>query len=644
MNDVQTLVNPRTIAAAAERIAGDVQVERRLKVVVDAGNGIAGGIAPQVLEQIGCEVVPLYCEVDGNFPNHHPDPSDPHNLSDLIVSVKRLQADLGLAFDGDGDRLGVVTANGEIIFPDRLLMLFAIDVLNRNPGAAIIYDVKCTGHLQDLILRHGGSPLMWKTGHSLIKAKMREIGAPIAGEMSGHIFFGERWYGFDDATYTAARLLEILSRSKNPSAVLDALPTSHSTPELNVACAEGEPKRVVQQLLETAKFPGAREVVTIDMHIAFMKPAVGDMVDVSGSTTVFNGQRELERSSFVVTMAGATLPAPLVVLPAEVATGGMRAEALEGMIAEIFDEEYVAVAMASPARASTRAGSASPMPACQGLVEVLKPHAGRTRRFSLCYARQQGAPSRAVRAVKKAVPGMTVITDVALDPYTSHGHDGLLKDGVILNDETLEALITQSLVQADAGCDIIAPSDMMDGRIGAIRQALEAAGLIHTRIMAYSAKYASAFYGPFRDAVGSAANLGKSNKKVYQMDPGNSDEALREVALDIAEGADMVMVKPGMPYLDIVRRVKDEFHLPTFAYQVSGEYAMIKAAAQNGWLATTPAQSRHAQSAGDFQSLHRRDGQCGRQHDPRDSPGLWQRRPDSGQSRQNRSCVERPTT
>jgi len=190
-----------------------------------------------------------------------------------------------------------------------------------------------------------------------------------------------------------------------------------------------------------------------------------------------------------------------------------------------------------------------------------------------------------VRALKKEFPDLGVMTDVALDPFTSHGQDGLLDEtGYILNDETVEVLVRQALTQAQAGVDIVAPSDMMDGRIGAIRASLEAAGLIHTRIMAYSAKYASAFYGPFRDAVGSAGNLGKSNKKVYQMDPGNSDEALREVAMDIAEGADMVMVKPGMPYLDIVRRVKDEFRVPTFAYQVSGEYAMLKAAAQNGWL------------------------------------------------------------
>ena len=196
-----------------------------------------------------------------------------------------------------------------------------------------------------------------------------------------------------------------------------------------------------------------------------------------------------------------------------------------------------------------------------------------------------GLIPRVVGALKKQFPQLGVMTDVALDPFTSHGQDGLLdQNGYILNDETVEVLVRQALAQAEAGVDIVAPSDMMDGRIGAIRAALESAGAIHTRIMAYSAKYASAFYGPFRDAVGSAANLGKSNKKVYQMDPGNSDEALREVAMDIAEGADMVMVKPGMPYLDIVRRVKDEFRVPTFAYQVSGEYAMLKAAAQNGWL------------------------------------------------------------
>ncbi|NRR32959.1 porphobilinogen synthase [Oxalobacteraceae bacterium] len=196
-----------------------------------------------------------------------------------------------------------------------------------------------------------------------------------------------------------------------------------------------------------------------------------------------------------------------------------------------------------------------------------------------------GLVPRAVRALKQHFPELGVLTDVALDPFTSHGQDGLIdENGYVLNDVTTAMLIRQALTQAEAGVDVVAPSDMMDGRIGAIRAALEEAGFIHTRIMAYSAKYASAFYGPFRDAVGSAKNLGKSDKNTYQMDPANSDEALREVGLDLAEGADMVMVKPGMPYLDIVRRVKDEFKVPTFAYQVSGEYAMIKAAAQNGWL------------------------------------------------------------
>ena len=197
----------------------------------------------------------------------------------------------------------------------------------------------------------------------------------------------------------------------------------------------------------------------------------------------------------------------------------------------------------------------------------------------------EGLVPHVVRELKRRFPELGVMTDVALDPFTNHGQDGLPdKNGYILNDETLEVLVQQALTQAEAGVDIVAPSDMMDGRIGAIRQALESQSLVHTRIMAYSAKYASAFYGPFRDAVGSSSNLGKADKKVYQMDPGNSDEALREVAMDIAEGADMVMVKPGMPYLDVVRRVKEEFQVPTFAYQVSGEYAMLKAAGLNGWL------------------------------------------------------------
>ena len=247
-----------------QRIAGDVQLERRLKIVVDAGNGVAGGIAPQVLEAIGCEVVPLYCDVDGEFPNHHPDPSEPANLRDLITSVKKLEADVGIAFDGDGDRLGVVTREGEIIYPDRVLMLFAQDVLMRNPGASIIYDVKCTGHLTSHILRHGGSPIMWKTGHSLIKAKMRETEAELAGEMSGHFFFRERWFGFDDGIYAAARLLEILAADeRTPGEIFAELPKGVSTPELKVPMREGENYAFIERFRDRARFEGAK-VATID--------------------------------------------------------------------------------------------------------------------------------------------------------------------------------------------------------------------------------------------------------------------------------------------------------------------------------------------------------------------------------------------
>ena len=248
----------------AHRITSDCKLARRMKIVVDCGNGIPGASAPGILRDLGCDVVELYSEVDGNFPNHHPDPSKPENLAELIRVVRETGAELGLAFDGDGDRLGLVTAGGEIIYPDRQLILFARDILSRVKGGTIIFDVKCSQRLAPDIREHGGVPMMWKTGHSLVKAKMREIGAPLAGEMSGHIFFGERWYGFDDATYTAARLLEIVSASADPSAVLDALPTSFSTPELNVGCAEGEPAEVVARLRAEARFPGAREVVTID--------------------------------------------------------------------------------------------------------------------------------------------------------------------------------------------------------------------------------------------------------------------------------------------------------------------------------------------------------------------------------------------
>ncbi|TBR12989.1 MAG: phosphomannomutase/phosphoglucomutase, partial [Lysobacter sp.] len=247
-----------------QRIASDIQIDRALKVVVDAGNGVAGDLGPRVLEAIGAQVIPLFCDIDGTFPNHHPDPSEEKNLGDLMQMVQRLDADFGIAFDGDGDRLGVVTRNGENIFPDRLLMLFAADVLERNPGAVILFDVKCTGRLPGHILRHGGSPLMWKTGHSLIKAKMRETDAELAGEMSGHFFFKERWYGFDDGIYAAARLLEILAASpRTPTETLNALPNGISTAEIKVAAPGGDPHAFVERFCENAKFEGAR-LSTID--------------------------------------------------------------------------------------------------------------------------------------------------------------------------------------------------------------------------------------------------------------------------------------------------------------------------------------------------------------------------------------------
>ena len=254
------------VAAYVDKIVSDVKLARPLKIVMDCGNGVAGAVAPELFKRLGCEIVPLYCEVDGNFPNHHPDPSKPENLADVVQALKDTGADLGIAFDGDGDRLGVVTKDGEIIYPDRQLMLFAADVLARVPGGTIIYDVKCTRLLAPWIKQHGGTPLMWNTGHALVKAKLKETGAPLAGEMSGHIFFKERWYGFDDGTYAGCRLLEILSRSSDPSSVLNALPTSFSTPELNVACAEGEPHRLTAELqaLAAGTFAAPAAINTID--------------------------------------------------------------------------------------------------------------------------------------------------------------------------------------------------------------------------------------------------------------------------------------------------------------------------------------------------------------------------------------------
>ena len=250
--------------AYVERIAGDVKLARPMRIAVDCGNGVAGMIAPRLFRRLGCEVEELFCDVDGSFPNHHPDPSRPENLADLIRTLRAGNAEIGLAFDGDGDRLGVVTKDGEIIFPDRQLMLFAADVLSRNPGAQIIYDVKSTRLLAPWIERHGGRPLIWKTGHSLIKAKLRETGAPLAGEMSGHTFFQERWYGFDDAMYAGARLLEILSRSADAGAALKQLPNAPSTPELNWKLAEGEPHALVARLQASRPFPRAKSVLTID--------------------------------------------------------------------------------------------------------------------------------------------------------------------------------------------------------------------------------------------------------------------------------------------------------------------------------------------------------------------------------------------
>jgi len=247
-----------------QRIAGDISLARPLNIVIDAGNGVAGPLASAVLSAIGAHITPLYCDIDGTFPNHHPDPSEPHNLEDLMAEVARTGADLGLAFDGDGDRLGVVTAQGHNIFPDRLLMLFAADTLTREPGATILYDVKCTGRLPAWVQQHGGAPLMWKTGHSLIKAKMRETGAALAGEMSGHFFFAERWYGFDDGIYSAARLLEILARdSRLAQQIFATLPEGIATPEIKIDAPGGDPHGFVERFCASADFGDAR-LSTID--------------------------------------------------------------------------------------------------------------------------------------------------------------------------------------------------------------------------------------------------------------------------------------------------------------------------------------------------------------------------------------------
>jgi phosphomannomutase/phosphoglucomutase len=247
-----------------DRITSDVKVARKMKIIVDCGNGVPGAFAPRLYRDMGCEVEEMFCEVDGNFPNHHPDPSVPENLRDLIARLKTSDAEIGFAFDGDGDRLGVVTKDGRIIFPDRQLMLFAQDVLSRNPGAEIIFDVKSTRNLFSWIREHGGKPLLWKTGHSFIKAKMKETGALLAGEMSGHIFFKERWYGFDDGLYAGARMLEFLSQQADINATLHGLPDTVNTPELQIKMEEGTHYALIDQLQQTAQFPDATEIITLD--------------------------------------------------------------------------------------------------------------------------------------------------------------------------------------------------------------------------------------------------------------------------------------------------------------------------------------------------------------------------------------------
>ncbi len=247
-----------------DRIVADVKLSRKMKIVVDCGNGVAGAVAPELFRRMGCELVELFCDVDGNFPNHHPDPSKPDNLKDVIRALRETDAELGLAFDGDGDRLGVVTKDGEIIYPDRQLMLFAADVLTRQPGAQIIFDVKCSRNVARAVRHQGGRPVMWNTGHAFIKAKLKETGAPLAGEMSGHTFFKERWYGFDDGLYAGARLLEIVSRWQDANWPLKHLPNAISTPELNLKMQEGEPHALIARLQKSARFEGAQDVITID--------------------------------------------------------------------------------------------------------------------------------------------------------------------------------------------------------------------------------------------------------------------------------------------------------------------------------------------------------------------------------------------
>lgn len=301
-------------AAYLERIIGDVKLARPIKIAVDCGNGVAGAFAADLYRGMGCEVIELFCEVDGTFPNHHPDPAHAENLQDLIRCLQTTDAEIGLAFDGDGDRLGVVTKDGQIIYPDRQLMLFAEDVLTRNPGAQILYDVKCTRHIAPWVKARGGVPLMWKTGHSLVKAKLRETGSPLGGEMSGHIFFKDRWYGFDDGLYAGARLLEILSRVADMTATLNDLPQSASTPELQLKLAEGENFLLIAAMQANANFPGSDEIITIDgLRVEY--PDGFGLARSSNTTPVIVMRFEAETPAALARIQAAMKQAVLAVKP-----------------------------------------------------------------------------------------------------------------------------------------------------------------------------------------------------------------------------------------------------------------------------------------------------------------------------------------
>lgn len=301
-------------AAYLARIVDDVKLARPLKIAIDCGNGVAGAFAGEMYHAMGCEVTELFCEVDGTFPNHHPDPAHPENLQDLIRCLQNGDAEIGLAFDGDGDRLGVVTKDGQIIYPDRQLMLFAEDVLTRNPGAQILYDVKCTRHISAWVKARGGVPLMWKTGHSLVKAKLRETGSPLGGEMSGHIFFKDRWYGFDDGMYAGARLMEILSKVSDMTATLNNLPQSASTPELQLQLSEGENFAIIAQMQANANFPGADEIITIDgLRVEY--PDGFGLARSSNTTPVIVMRFEAETPAALARIQAAIKQAVLAVKP-----------------------------------------------------------------------------------------------------------------------------------------------------------------------------------------------------------------------------------------------------------------------------------------------------------------------------------------